>query len=120
MSAGLRRRVVDTPRRYPGVAGRGPTRFRPDEFVEARDGGLAVDGNLEPARSRPRDPKFIERGAEQRADIVGAVGEVVTDAANPAVVRHDAAAIAFDQAANEFLGGLLYEQFLPRLEADRP
>ncbi|BBX11426.1 hypothetical protein MNVM_05070 [Mycobacterium novum] len=36
------------------------------------------------------------------------------------IVGDDAAAIAVDQAADEFLGGLVDEVFLPRLQPDRP
>jgi hypothetical protein len=111
---------VGTLRRYSGVVAGVHHAFPSDEFVKSRDGGLAIDGDFEPARSRPRNTKFIERRAEQSANVVGSVREVVPDTPNPAIVRDHAAAIVIDQAANELLGGLFHEHFVPRLEPDRP
>jgi hypothetical protein len=43
---------------------------------------------------------------------------VIADAADTTIVRDDAAAVAVDQAADEFLGGLVDERLLPRFEGD--
>ena len=39
---------------------------------------------------------------------------------NPAIVRDDAAAVAVNEATDEFFGGFLDEDLLPGLETDRP
>jgi hypothetical protein len=111
---------VDIPRKYPEVIGRHRSRFWADEFVETRDGALAIDGDPEPTRPCPRDPELIQRCAEQPADVFGSIREVVANASHAAIVRHNAAAIAIYQAANESLGGFFDEIFLPRFQSNRP
>jgi hypothetical protein len=44
---------------------------------------------------------------------------VIANTAKPAIVRHNAAAVAVDEAPNELLGGFFDQYFLPRLEPDR-
>jgi hypothetical protein len=41
---------------------------------------------------------------------------VVADAADPAVVRDDAAAVAVDRSEDEFFGGLIDKRLLPGFE----
>jgi hypothetical protein len=57
---------------------------------------------------------------EQADDVLGAVGDVVADAADSAVIRDDAAAVAVDQAADELLGLAVHDFLLPWLEGDEP
>jgi hypothetical protein len=109
---------VDIPRKYPEVFCPGPSRFRSDEFVEACDRGLAVDGDFEPPRPRPRNTELIECGAEQSANIIRAVRKVIANTSKPAIVRHNAAAIAIDEATNKFFGSVVDKRLLPKLEAD--
>jgi hypothetical protein len=40
---------------------------------------------------------------------------VIPDAANPTIICHDPAPVVVDEAADEFLSGLLDEDFLPGL-----
>jgi hypothetical protein len=53
-------------------------------------------------------------------DVLRSVREVVPDAANAAVVGDDAAAVAVNEAEDEFFGGLIDECLLPGLEPDGP
>src|SRR5438067_432341 len=100
------------PRKYPEVFCWHRSRFWTNELVKARDRGLAIDGDIEPARPRPRNSELIERRAVQCADVVRAVREVVANTADTAIVCDDAAAIAVDQAADELLGGFFDQYFL--------
>ena len=76
MSAGLLRRVVDTIQRYRAV-------LRPDELVQTRCRGLAVDRDDVLGRPCPGDAELVERGGEQADDVLGPVREVVADAVTP-------------------------------------
>jgi hypothetical protein len=110
---------VDIPRKYPEVFCRLPPRFWTDELVKARHRGLAIDGDFEPPRPRPRNTQFIERRTEQFANIVRAVREVIANAFHATVVRHYAAAIAVDEAPHKFFGGVFDKRLLPKLESNR-
>src|SRR5262249_41647554 len=94
--------------------------LRTDEFVESRGGGLAVDRDDECGRPGPRNAEPVEGSGEEAEDVLGVIREVVADARHAAVVGDDAAAVTVDQAADEVLGCLFQEPFLPGLQLDWP
>ena len=84
---------MDTPRRYSAALGAGSSRFWSDEFVETSDGSLAVDRDVIPARSRPRNPKVIERDslASEALELLNSLNItalIVTEANRPVGIVH--------------------------------
>src|SRR5918999_72856 len=103
---------------YPDSKGFAPLSLRPDELLEDGNGGLPVDGDLLVTGARPTDSQGIEAVAVQTLDVLRSVGEVVTHAPKPAVIRNDATAVAVDESPDEVRATAADELGLPAEELD--